>query len=212
MDGRQLTASGNGNGIVQDSGPRYARVIAGVPLCEHDPIRGVSQPGTIQWLDPDAFISIVDPSTGACMGGDSLKNCQSGSLGRNALRGPDLFWSDSYLTKWFQLSERVKLRIDGQLFNVFNHPNFGLPVLGYAGIPGKPSTQTNSEHSATDFTADGTTRRPVGRGQLTSDDCIPGAIGVLERPGTAGGGNRPKQPIKTYVYVTNTCTNVGSSQ
>jgi hypothetical protein len=34
------------------------------------------------------------------------------------------------------------LRIDGRFFNVFNHPNFGLPVLGYAGIPGNRSTQT----------------------------------------------------------------------
>jgi hypothetical protein len=51
-------------------------------------------------------------------------------------------WSDFYLTKWFTLSERAKLRIDGQFFNLFNHPNFGLPVLGYAGTPGRPSTQT----------------------------------------------------------------------
>jgi len=36
----------------------------------------------------------------------------------------------------------VRLRIDGQFFNLFNHPNFGLPVLGYAGIPGKRPTQT----------------------------------------------------------------------
>jgi hypothetical protein len=36
----------------------------------------------------------------------------------------------------------MKLRMDAQLFNVFNHPNCGLPVLGYAGAPGRPSTQT----------------------------------------------------------------------
>jgi hypothetical protein len=36
----------------------------------------------------------------------------------------------------------MKLRINAQFFNLFNHPNFGLPVLGYAGIPSKPSTQT----------------------------------------------------------------------
>ena len=36
----------------------------------------------------------------------------------------------------------MKLRIDGQFFNVFNHPNFGLPCWCYAGIPGKPATQT----------------------------------------------------------------------
>jgi hypothetical protein len=47
-----------------------------------------------------------------------------------------------YLTKWLTLNDRVKLRLDGQFFNLFNHPNFALPVLGYAGIPGKPSTQT----------------------------------------------------------------------
>ena len=68
--------------------------------------------------------------------------CEQNDLGRNALRGPDFVWSDFYITKWFQLSERVKLRIDGQFFNVFNHPNFGLPVLVYAGIPGRPSTET----------------------------------------------------------------------
>ncbi len=134
--------SANGDGILQGSGPQYASVIPGVPLYEHNPIPGVTQPGTIQWLNPDAFSSVVDPSTGACTGGDSPANCQFGNLGRNALRGPDFIWSDLYLTKWFQLSERLKLRIDGQFFNVFNHPNFGLPVLGYAGIPGKPSTQT----------------------------------------------------------------------
>jgi hypothetical protein len=134
--------SANGNGIVQGSGSQYASVVPGVPLYEHSSVPGVTQPGTIQWLNPDAFVSAVDPSTGACAGGDSPKNCQFGNLGRNALRGPNFVWSDLYLTKWFQLSERVKLRIDGQFFNFFNHANFGLPVLGYAGIPGKPSTQT----------------------------------------------------------------------
>jgi hypothetical protein len=134
--------SAAGNGIVNGSGPQFANVVPGVPLYAHNPIPGVTQPGTIQWLNPDAFVSTVDPSTGACVGGDTTKNCQFGNLGRNALRGPDFTWSDLYLTKWFTLSERVKLRIDGQFFNVFNHPNFGLPVLGYAGVPGKPSTQT----------------------------------------------------------------------
>jgi len=134
--------SANGNGIVQGSGPQYASAVPGVSPYDHNPIPGVTQPGTMQWLNPDAFVSVVDPSTGACAGGDSPENCQFGNLGRNALRGPDFFWGDLYLTKWFQFTERVKLRIDGQLFNVLNHPNFGLPVLGYAGIPGKPSTET----------------------------------------------------------------------
>ena len=134
--------SANGNGIVQGSGPQFASVVPGVPLYEHNPIPGVTQPGTIQWLNPNAFVSAVDPSTGQCSGGDNPQNCQFGNLGRNALRGPDFVWSDFYLTKWFPLTERVKLRVEGQFFNVFNHPNFALPSMVQAGIPGKPSTQT----------------------------------------------------------------------
>jgi len=134
--------SANGNGIVNGSGPQFASIVPGVPLYKHNPIPGVTQPGTVQWLNPDAFVSTVDPSTGACLGGDSPKNCQFGNLGRNALRGPNFTWSDFYLSKWFPLTEQLKLRFDTQFFNVFNHPNFGLPSMVLAGIPGKPSTQT----------------------------------------------------------------------
>jgi hypothetical protein len=134
--------SADGNGIVNGSGPQFASAVPGVPLYDHHSIPGVTQLGTVQWLNPDAFVSTVDPSTGACLGGDSPKNCQFGDLGRNALRGPDFAWSDFYLTKSFSLTERVKLRFDTQFFNVFNHPNFALPNMVLAGIPGKPSTQT----------------------------------------------------------------------
>ena len=134
--------SATGQGIVQGSGPQFASVVPGVPRYEHHPIAGVTQPGTIQWLNPDAFVSAVDPSTGACDGGESPQHCQFGNLGRNALRGPDFFWNDFYLTKWFPLTERMKLRFEAQFFNLFNHPNFGLPSMVLSGIPGKPSTQT----------------------------------------------------------------------
>ena len=127
--------SANGNGIVNGSGPQFASVVPGQPLYEHNPIPGVTQPGTVQWLNPDAFVSAVDPSTGACAGGDSPANCQFGTLGRNALRGPDFAWSDFYITKWFALTERVKLRFDVQFFNVFNHPNFGLPNMVLVCVP-----------------------------------------------------------------------------
>jgi hypothetical protein len=134
--------SANGNGIVQGSGPQFASVAPGVPQYAHHPVSGVTQPGTIQWLNPDAFISAVDPSTGQCSGGDNPQNCQFGNLGRNALRGPDFFWNDFYLTKWFAMTEHVRLRLEAQFFNVLNHANLGLPSMVLAGIPGKPSTQT----------------------------------------------------------------------
>jgi hypothetical protein len=148
--------SAGGNGIVQGSGPEFASVVAGAPLYQHHPIPGVTQPGTLQWLNPDAFVSAVDPGeqtintngqvvtvpAGSCYSGDSPQNCQFGNLGRNSLRGPDFLWSDFYLTKWFPLTEHVKLRFESQFFNVFNHPNFALPSVVQAGIPSQPSTQT----------------------------------------------------------------------
>ncbi len=140
--------SANADGIVNGGGPQFASLVPGVdPYCRHCNVPLVTQPGTIQWLNPDAFVSSVDPSTGACYGGgssprDSPQTCQFGNLGRNALRGPQFFWSDFYLTKWFPLSERVKLRFESQFFNVFNHSNFGVPSMVLAGIPGKPATQT----------------------------------------------------------------------
>ena len=134
--------SANGNGIVQGSGPQFASVVSGVPLYQHHAIQGVTQPGTRQWLNPDAFVSAVDPSTGECYGGDGQQNCRFGNLGRNGLRGPEFFWNDSYLTKWFPVTEHVKLRFESQFFNLFNHPNFGFPSMVLAGIPGKRSTQT----------------------------------------------------------------------
>ena len=133
--------SANGEGIIQGGGPRFASLRPGVPLYHHSPVPGVTQPGTLQWLNPDAFISSVDPSTGACNGGETPENCQFGNLGRNTLHGPGFTWGDLYLTKRFPIHEQVALRLEGQFFNFLNHPNFALPTA-VAGIPGQPGTQT----------------------------------------------------------------------
>jgi hypothetical protein len=134
--------SANGNGIVQGSGPQFASLVPGVdPYCRHCNL-AATQPGTVQWLNPDAFASAVDPSTGACVGGDSSANCQFGNSGRNQFRGPGFVWSDMYLTKQIPLREKLTMRLEAQFFNIFNHPNFGLPSVVLAGVPGKPSTQT----------------------------------------------------------------------
>jgi hypothetical protein len=134
--------SANGNGIVQGSGPQFASLVPGAdPYCRNCNLSS-TQPGTVQWLNPAASSSAVDPSTGACVGGDSAANCQFGTSGRNQFRGPRFVWSDMYLTKRVPLREKVTMRVEAQFFNVFNHPNFGLPSMVLAGIPGKPSTQT----------------------------------------------------------------------
>jgi len=132
----------NNLGIFQGSGPQYANRVRGVPLYRKTPVGGVTQTGSRQWLNPDAFASVVDPGTGACAGGDSPANCQFGNSGRNQYRGPHFTYSEIYLTKRIPITERVAFRFDTQFFNVFNHPNFALPNDNQAGTPGSPATQT----------------------------------------------------------------------
>ncbi len=131
----------NNRGIFQGSGPQYANFISGVPIYRKTSISGVTLTGTRQWLNPDAFASVVDPSTGACAGGDSPANCQFGNSGRNQFRGPHFTYSQLYITKKIALPYHVVLRFDTQFFNVFNHPNLALPS-NQAGTPAKPATQT----------------------------------------------------------------------
>ena len=126
----------NGNGIFQNSGPQFARRVPGAPLYRKTSYSGVTEAGTRQWLNPDAFVSVVDPTTGACTGSDSMANCQFGDLGRNTVRGPHFTYSDIYVTKRFPITKAVSLRFDTQFFNAFNHPNFALPSNVQAGVPG----------------------------------------------------------------------------
>jgi len=133
--------SADGHGIINGGGPQFASLVPGVPLYTTSPIPGVTPPGALQWLNPDAFVSSVDPSTGACRGGDSPATCQFGTLGRNTVRGPQFVWSDLYVSKRIASSKRTTVRAELQVFNLFNRANFALPT-SIAGIPGEPSTQT----------------------------------------------------------------------
>ncbi len=51
-----------------------------------------------------------------------------GNLGRNALRGFGATQVDLTLRRQFQLRERLSLQARADLFNIFNHPNFGPPT------------------------------------------------------------------------------------
>jgi hypothetical protein len=130
-----------GKGIINGGGPQFASLVPGVPLYTTTPIPGVTPSGALQWLNPDAFVSSVDPSTGACRGGDSPAACQFGRLGRNTARGPQFVWSDIYVTKRIAGWKRTTVRAEVQVFNLFNRANFALPT-STAGIPGEPGTQT----------------------------------------------------------------------
>jgi hypothetical protein len=126
----------NGASTIQFNAPAYASRIPGAPMYQKSSVAGVTVAGTKQWLNPGAFVSVVDPTTGACVGGDSPANCQFGSSGRNSVRGPHYTNSDVYISKTFPVKEGITFRLDVQMFNAFDHPNFALPSEVEAGVPG----------------------------------------------------------------------------
>lgn len=56
-------------------------------------------------------------------------SCHPGSLGRNAIVGPGFLNTDFSVTKNTKITERFNLQFRSEMFDVFNHPNFGNPVL-----------------------------------------------------------------------------------
>ena len=70
-----------------------------------------------------------DPNTGAINGGafSVPSTVRQGTEGRNDIPGFGLTQFDLSLGRQFQLSERLKLQLRADAFNVFNHPNFTNP-------------------------------------------------------------------------------------
>ena len=66
-----------------------------------------------QWYDPTAFS--LEPAG------------QLGNLGRNTLVGPRFVSFDMGLAKNTRVGETMNLELRFEAFNLFNHPNFGLP-------------------------------------------------------------------------------------
>ncbi|MCB1019013.1 MAG: TonB-dependent receptor, partial [Acidobacteria bacterium] len=67
-----------------------------------------------------------------------------GNLGRNSLRGFSLWQADLGLHKRFSLTESVGLQVRGELFNLFNTPNFAPPVNNLANAQfGRPTQMLN---------------------------------------------------------------------
>ena len=88
-----------------------------VPGRSNNPILGRVN----QWYDPSAF----------ALQGDGF----IGNLGRNTLIGPKFFDFDMAVGKTTRVKENISLEFRVEAFNLFNHPNFGLPgQFLYAGV------------------------------------------------------------------------------
>lgn len=90
------------------------------PVITGDPYVSGGSPAD-GWLTTGAFSSYVCPTTV-----NFGLWCDS-PTGRNTLRGPGLVNTDFGLGKKFKLNERLALQFQANFFNLFNHPNFGVP-------------------------------------------------------------------------------------
>ena len=96
-----------------------------VPGVSPTPTRGKS---IGEWINPEAF---AVPAAGTF-----------GNAPRNTARGPGAWQIDLGVAKSVALGERMHLEFRSEFFNIFNHPQYGLPQSTFA-VPGFGSiTQT----------------------------------------------------------------------
>ena len=52
-------------------------------------------------------------------------------IGRNSMNGPGFWNQDLGITKRFKITETMNLAFSGNFFNLYNHPNFAVPVASF---------------------------------------------------------------------------------
>ncbi len=82
------------------------------------------------WINPAA---IAVPANGTF-----------GNLGRNAFRAPGISQLDLGLSKFITVTERVNIRLRGDLFNVFNRAQYGAPNADLGSVNGAGVLTPNS--------------------------------------------------------------------
>jgi len=102
-----------------------------------------------QWFNPSAFASAFDSSTKKCVASNLTEStntpttCQFPATYTQTFWGPGFEWTNFFLTKTFQVTERMQFRFDAQAYNLFNHPNYAQPSVT-APTLGQASTFTNA--------------------------------------------------------------------
>ncbi len=96
------------------------------------------------WYNPFAF-AIPDLAPGQ----NSAHQFGNSRIGN--LRGPDLIDSDFVLQKTFHIHESQALEFRAEFFNLFNHPNFGLPGTNPDVPGGNTITNTSTDNRQIEF-------------------------------------------------------------
>jgi outer membrane receptor protein involved in Fe transport len=148
-----------------------------------DPYAGTSSPDNFINLSAFAVPCTLDPN----VEDSSAANCipgtwHFGSLGRNALRGPNYFNVDFSIFKDTRITEKLRLQLRAEVFNIFNHPNFSNPLL-----PSFAADFTSSIDPAT------------GRGQGFLPITVTPDVGI-GNPFLGGGGPRNIQLALKLIF------------
>lgn len=113
--GGPFTVYDSANVSLQGSAPKITGFYSSRPDLVADPNQG---PHTAdQWVRHAAFRRL-DPNTQAG---------RFGSEGRNVVRGPGIANVDLSMLTTVPVTERARLQVRAECFNLANHANFGLP-------------------------------------------------------------------------------------
>ena len=108
--------SDTANVALQANSPPISGFAASRPNVVGDPNAGAHT--VDEWISRSSFVRL-NPQTQAGQFGDA---------GRNIARGPAFTNVDLSLVRNFTLTDRTRLQVRAEAFNLANHANFGLPV------------------------------------------------------------------------------------
>jgi len=126
-----------------NTGQPYDETLSGLYLVG-DPFKGVSHnfdktiPG-VQWLNPSAFSApcVLSATITSCPAG--VGTSSNGNIARNTFHGPGFADVDTSVFKNIAITERFKLQLRAEMFNLFNRKNLANSVGAVANSPCAPT-------------------------------------------------------------------------
>jgi hypothetical protein len=99
---------------------------------DENPMAGLFARGRPNYTGEPVWISDANAPGGRRLNPEAFEmpdDYTQGNLGRNVLRGFESFQLDFSLRRQLRLTERWRLQISAQAFNILNHPNFANPTM-----------------------------------------------------------------------------------
>jgi hypothetical protein len=131
-----------GNWDRPDHNPNGQRGVRAVPVVQGGVI--------VRYINPEAGNATIDPSQAEFIG-IPANSGRTGTLGRNTERAPGINNWNFNLQKRIAITERVGLEFRTEFFNIFNHPQPGVPSVS----PFSPGEAGNGIGVTVVGTADG---------------------------------------------------------